>query len=146
MELDRKELILMEGHLKLKNKRGKTGVTYTQFISKPALRIIEKYNSHPKVQITNKVVPTKSLNEINKNLQILGTFAGINKKLTTYNSRRMFSDFIDYAGIGEGTIKKNMMGHSTRGTIESRYNIMNDSKLLKATRKLNKFYKKNDLL
>ena len=146
MALTRKELIFSNKEVKLFNQRGKTGVQYAQFLSKPAIAIIEKYADHPNVIITKKLVPSKSLNEINKNLQIIGAFAGLEKKLTTYYSRRMFSDFIYHAGIGEGTIKKTMMGHSTRSSIESRYNIMNDSKLLKATNKLNKFYKKKNLL
>jgi len=145
MELNSNQLKKVDGKVKIDSIRRKSQITYRQFISQPAIKIINKYKDHPEVLFTGRIVPRRSLNEINKNLRILSTYCGINKRLTTYHARRMFSDFIDDSEIGEGTIKKTLMGHSTAKNIESRYNIINDDKLLKAKNKMDTYFQKNKI-
>ncbi|OFY83701.1 MAG: hypothetical protein A3F72_12880 [Bacteroidetes bacterium RIFCSPLOWO2_12_FULL_35_15] len=120
---------------RLTEKRGKTNQVYDQFLTSPALQIIEKYKDHPDVAIEGGVIPKRSNSKINLHLKIIAERLNLPVNLTTHVGRRTFRQLIGEAGIETDSIIKKLMGHSNHKNMDSRYYKVNETPLLEAKRK-----------
>ncbi|RIW12900.1 site-specific integrase [Algoriphagus lacus] len=78
-----------------------------------ALKIIHKYQNHPVVKITGKVLPTPSNQKTNAYLKEIADLCGINKELTFHIARHTFATTITLAnGVPLETVSK-MLGHKS---------------------------------
>ena len=140
-----RNLYLKNGKYFLKYKRKKTGISSSQVVSEPLDMLLKKYESHPHCSLEGYLIPKKGLNELNKNLKIIGVMAQVPTPLTSYFTRRFFRQSIYEANIRESLIVKTLMGHSRKDDIDARYLTIKDEMLLETSLKLNTFYKNNSL-
>ncbi|MGO4875996.1 site-specific integrase [Pedobacter psychrotolerans] len=93
--------------------RTKTGVTANIPLLPQAQKIISKYEAHPKVIITRKLLPLISNQKVNAYLKEISVICGINKELSHHCARHTFATTVTLSnGVPIETVSK-MLGHSS---------------------------------
>lgn len=112
--LDKTQIIDgMDGEKWLITHRQKTNAPTRLPILPQAMKILVKYQDHPKVEITGKVLPTPSNQKLNAYLKEIADLCGINKELTFHIARHTFATTITLAnGVPIETVSK-MLGHKS---------------------------------
>lgn len=83
-----------------------------------ALAIIKKYNHHPKVKNSGKLLPVLSNQRMNSYLKELADVCSINKELTFHCARHTFATTVTLSnGVPIETVSK-MLGHKTLRTTQ----------------------------
>jgi integrase/recombinase XerD len=89
------------------------------------LSIIEKYKNDPRVQASNKLLPTYSNQKLNSYLSEIADLCGIKKHLTSHIARHTFATTVTLCnGVPMETVSK-LLGHTS---------IKNNSDLCKGYR------------
>lgn len=93
--------------------RTKTGVMANIPLLPQAEKIIDKYNDHPKVLITGRLLPLISNQKVNAYLKEISVLCGITKELTHHCARHTFATTVTLSnGAPIETVSK-MLGHSS---------------------------------
>lgn len=93
--------------------RTKTGVTANIPLLPQAEKIIFRYEAHPKVIITGKLLPLISNQKVNAYLKEIATICGITKELSHHCARHTFATTVTLSnGVPIETVSK-MLGHSS---------------------------------
>lgn len=83
-----------------------------------ALRIMEKYNTHPQCVERDRVLPVSTNQKMNGYLKEIGDICGITKKFTTHIARHTFATTITLGnGVPIETVSK-MLGHKNLKTTQ----------------------------
>lgn len=112
--LDQSQIITgMDGEKWLFTHRQKTNAPTRLPLLPKAMEILKKYEKHPKVEITGKVLPTPSNQKLNAYLKEIADLCGINKELTFHIARHTFATTVTLAnGVPIETVSK-MLGHKS---------------------------------
>ncbi|HSF54456.1 MAG TPA: site-specific integrase [Algoriphagus sp.] len=112
--LDKNQIINgMDGEKWVITHRQKTNAPTRLPLLPQAMKILVKYQDHPKVEITGKVLPTLSNQKLNAYLKEIADLCGINKELTFHIARHTFATTITLAnGVPIETVSK-MLGHKS---------------------------------
>lgn len=112
--LDQSQIITgMDGEKWLFTHRQKTNAPTRLPLLPKAMEILTKYEKHPKVEITGKVLPTPSNQKLNAYLKEIADLCGINKELTFHIARHTFATTVTLAnGVPIETVSK-MLGHKS---------------------------------
>lgn len=103
----------MDGEKWLFTHRQKTNAPTRLPLLPQAMKILTKYDSHPKVEITGKVLPTPTNQKMNAYLKEIADLCGINKELTFHIARHTFATTVTLAnGVPIETVSK-MLGHKS---------------------------------
>lgn len=93
--------------------RTKTGVRANIPLLPPAEKIINKYEDHPKVLVTGKLLPMISNQKVNAYLKEISVLCGITKELSHHCARHTFATTVTLSnGVPIETVSK-MLGHSS---------------------------------
>lgn len=93
--------------------RTKTGVMANIPLLPQAEKIIFKYNDHPKVLITGKLLPLISNQKLNAYLKEISVLCGFTKELSHHCARHTFATTVTLSnGVPIETVSK-MLGHSS---------------------------------
>lgn len=93
--------------------RTKTGVMANIPLLPPAEKIINKYENHPKVLVTGKLLPMISNQKVNAYLKEISVLCGITKELSHHCARHTFATTVTLSnGVPIETVSK-MLGHSS---------------------------------
>lgn len=94
-------------------RRKKSTTKFYVPLLEPAVKIIDKYRTHPVCVETGRVLPMPSNQKMNAYLKEIADIAGINKRLTTHCGRHTFASTVTLAnGISRDLIK-DMMGQKS---------------------------------
>jgi len=100
-----------EGNLWISKSRNKTEVEFITPILPIPLKLIKKYETHPKRKIQNLVLPVVTNQRYNAYLKEIATLAKIKKNLTTHLARHTFATTVTLDhGIPIEIVSK-MLGH-----------------------------------
>ncbi|WP_111672306.1 site-specific integrase [Algoriphagus litoralis] len=103
----------MDGERWLYTHRQKTNAPTRLPLLPQAMKILDKYAYHPKVEITGKVLPTPSNQKMNAYLKEIADLCGITKELTFHIARHTFATTVTLAnGVPIETVSK-MLGHKS---------------------------------
>ena len=129
-----------QNNVSIKFKRQKSDIITWQYLTQPAIKLIEKYRNHPLIT-SDELFPKISNRVQNSYLKILGKELGLKFNLTTHSGRRTFRGLLSDAEIIDEAAYKSMMGHSYKG-IDSVYNILNSKRLIKTQKSFDNFLTK----
>ncbi len=112
--LDKNQIIQgMDGEKWLFTHRQKTNSPTRLPLLPQAMKILVKYQDHPKAEISGKVLPTPSNQKLNAYLKEIADLCGINKELTFHIARHTFATTVTLAnGVPIETVSK-MLGHKS---------------------------------
>lgn len=127
---------IKNGYIQLHRK--KSNVSTKQFLTKPCMGIILKYDG---LIPENRILPKRSLDKLNFNLKLITIMAGIDYNVTSYSARRFFRQSIYESGIRESLVVKTLMGHTRSNDMDSHYLLVNDLILKVAKKRLQKHFK-----
>lgn len=118
-KLNRSELVIgMDGEKWLITKRQKTDTTSRIPLLPPALKIIDRYTSHPQCILDNRVLPVLSNQKMNAYLKEIAVLCEINKNLTYHIARHTFATTVTLSnGVPIETVAK-MLGHRNLKTTQ----------------------------
>jgi site-specific recombinase XerD len=118
-QLTEKELTTgIDGNKWIFTNRQKTGNQSNVPLLPQALRILEKYKSHPVREITGKLFPVKSNQKMNAYLKEIGTLCKFDKNLTMHLARHTFATTVTLSnGVPIETVSK-MLGHTKLATTQ----------------------------
>jgi len=136
-------LPISQGNICIERGRAKTDVFTQVVLVKQALEIVDKYKSHHEVQITGKVLPTRTDKEYNLQLKVLAEKADIYIRLTSHIARHTFRQLLSEAGIEDFGVIKRMMGQSRNGDVDEVYYSVTHNKLIEAMERFQYFLNKN---
>lgn len=103
---------LEDGELWIIIKRKKSGIEQTIPILPVALKIINKYNNHPKVVNKGVVIPISSNQKVNDYLKEIQDLCKINKNMTFHLARHTFATTITLGnGVPIDTVSR-LLGHT----------------------------------
>ena len=116
--------------------RQKTGTASHIPLLKPAIEIIEKYQGHPKVINSGKILPILSNQRMNSYLKEIADLCGITKTLTFHMARHTFATTITLNNNVPIESVSKMLGHKKLQTTQHYAKVLdnkvsNDMKLLK---------------
>jgi len=75
-------------------------------------QLIAKYENHPEVQTSDKVLPVPSNQKMNAYLKELADICGINKPISTHTARHTFATTVTLANNIPLEVVSKMLGHS----------------------------------
>ena len=133
---------MKDGNCRLFLKRVKTDIITEMILPKQALTIIEKYKGSPEIEITGNVLPKRSNKEVNVQLKVLANMVNIPVKLSTHICRHTFRQLLGEADISDMGVIKRMMGHTSMNDIDGIYNLVTESRLIKAKREFELYLEK----
>jgi site-specific recombinase XerD len=138
-KLSKKDILIKEdGRRLLKINRTKTNIVATIPLNEIALRLIAKYDSHPKVIYENKLLPVISNQKTNAYLKEIADIAGIEKHLTHHIARHTFATYYSEMGIPIEVTSK-ILGHKNIKTTSIYYKVTDVRILNEADKLLNDF-------
>lgn len=100
-----------ESNLWISKSRNKTEVEFLTPVLPIPLKLIKKYESHPKRKIQNLVLPVITNQRYNAYLKEIATLAGIKKNLTTHLARHTFATTVTLNNGIPIEIVSKMLGH-----------------------------------
>ncbi len=126
--LDKNQIIDgIDGEKWLFTHRQKTNAPTRLPLLPQAMKILTKYQDHPKVEITGKVLPTPSNQKMNAYLKEIADLCGINKELTFHIARHTFATTVTLAnGVPIETVSK-MLGHKSLTQTQHYAKIMDNT-------------------
>ena len=92
--------------------RKKTNQMSTIFVIEGAMCIIEKYENHPEVQTSDKVLPVPSNQKMNAYLKELADICGIAKPISTHSARHTFATTVALENNISLEVVSKVLGHS----------------------------------
>ena len=92
--------------------RKKTNQMSTIFLLDFPKQLIAKYENHPEVQTSDKVLPVPSNQKMNAYLKELADICGINKPISTHTARHTFATTVTLANNIPLEVVSKMLGHS----------------------------------
>lgn len=92
--------------------RLKTNQMSTIFLIDGAKRIIEKYENHPEVQTSDKVLPIPSNQKMNAYIKEIVDICGIQKPISTHSARHTFATTVALENNIPIEVVSKMLGHS----------------------------------
>jgi len=108
----------IDGHQWLMANRNKTGVPFKIPLLKPAKRLIEKYEKHPRTSHSKLIMPKISNQRLNSYLKEIADVCGINKNLTFHMARHTFATTVTLSnGVPIETVSK-LLGHTKLATTQ----------------------------
>lgn len=145
-KLSKNDLVIgIDGERWIKTKRAKTDTRSNIPILPTAEAILEKYNEHPDVINSDKVLPVLSNQKMNAYLKEIADICGINKNLTFHLARHTFATTVTLTnGVPIESVSK-MLGHKSLKTTQHYAKILDrkvsdDMKILR-----NKFQIEKDV-
>ena len=84
----------------------------TIFVIEGAMHIIEKYENHPEVQTSDKVLPVLSNQKMNAYLKELADICGIAKPISTHSARHTFATTVALENNISLEVVSKVLGHS----------------------------------
>jgi site-specific recombinase XerD len=133
----------IDGDYWLYTSRKKTDVSvHIPLLSEP-LAIIEKYKNNPRVQASNKLIPSYSNQKLNSYLGEIADLCGIEKPLTSHIARHTFATTVTLCnGVPIETVSK-LLGHTSIKTTQIyakviEQKVSDDMKQLKEKLKIDK--------
>lgn len=124
--------------------RQKTSVITHQYIPKQAIEILKEFSKQTECNITNTVIPKRSLDKVNLNLKLIAVKCGIEHSLSTKYARRFYRRSLNKAGILEPSIVKTLMGHTRHNDIDKHYFEISNEMLLEARGKIELYLRSID--
>ena len=107
------------------------------------MAIIEKYKNNPRVQASNKLIPSYSNQKLNSDLGEIADLCGIEKPLTSHIARHTFATTVTLCnGVPIETVSK-LLGHTSIKTTQIyakviEQKVIDDMKQLKEKLKIDK--------
>ena len=92
--------------------RKKTKQMSTIFLIDGAMSLIKKYEFHPEVQTSDKVLPVPSNQKMNAYLKELADICGINKPISTHSARHTFATTVALENDISLEVVSKVLGHS----------------------------------
>ena len=119
MNLKAENLVLgIDGNKWIVTKRQKTSNPVKIPLLPKALEIIKKYENHPKVNQSKKVLPNLSNQKLNSYLKEIADLSGITKNLTFHMARHTFATTVTLSnGVPIETVSK-LLGHTKIATTQ----------------------------
>lgn len=106
-------LYVENGERWIKIYRQKSKVRADIMLLEPAIRIIDKYKTDPRVEVNQMIIPMLSNQKLNNNLKIIAKKAGITKSLTFHIARHTFATTVTLSkGVSLEVVSK-MLGHKS---------------------------------
>ncbi len=130
-----------ENNISIIFKRQKSDVQTWQYLTQPAINLIEKYRNHPLIK-NDELFPKFANRTENSYLKIIGKELNLRFPLTTHSARRTFRSLISDAEIHDELAYKSMMGHEYKG-IDSAYINVNSKRLINAKKSFDNFLTKH---
>jgi integrase len=144
MKLKQSDLTIIEGgDIKLSLYRKKSEVLAEMVLPKQAIEIMKGYEDYTEVQVLNSVLPNRSNQKINVQLNVIQSMVNIPFRVTTHIARHTFRQLLSEAGITDTGVIKRMMGHSSRRDIDGTYYTVTELGLIKAKRKFELYLENN---
>lgn len=121
--------------------RQKTGISERVPLLPPALRILKKYENHPKLKNTGKLLPLTSNQKTNAYLKELADICGIKTHITFHIARHTFASTVTLEnGVPIDSVSK-MLGHRSIKTTQI-YAKVSDRKISQDTKVLFRRFRK----
>ena len=92
--------------------RKKTNQMSTIFMIEGAKRIMDKYENHPEIQTSDKVLPVPSNQKMNAYLKELADICGIHKPISTHSARHTFATTVALENDISLEVVSKVLGHS----------------------------------
>lgn len=127
------------GAIKLRYTRAKTALESEQYLCSKAIDLLVLFKQYPDVSSSDRIVPQISNQHFNRMLRITCAKLGINIKLTSHSARHTYRSLLDEADIVDPTVIRKLMGWSNRGSMDSIYRKVTDSRLIKTRDSFQKF-------
>lgn len=121
---------------KLSYHRNKTGEESCQYLSNAALSILDDLGLDRDLNKQGYLLPRVSNVHFNRVLKIIGLKAGIKFNLTTHIARHTYRQLLDEADIVDPSVIQKQMGWSSRGSMDSIYRRVTDTRLFKTKKML----------
>ncbi len=136
-----KDIIEEFNQLWIKKKRKKTKNWCHIPLLEPALKIIEKYQSHPYCVMNGVLLPVTSNQKMNAYLKEIADLVGIDKKLSTHTARHTFATTVTLGNQVSMEVVSKMLGHSSI-KMTQKYARVVDDLISKDMMKLHQKYEK----
>ena len=132
----------VDGNLWIITNRQKTGINSNIPLLPIAEEIIKKYENHPLVSNSGKLLPVYSNQKVNEYLKTIADNCNINKKLTFHCARHTFATTVTLANNVSIESVSKMLGHKSIKTTQHYAKIL-DKKVSADMEKLKNLLKKN---
>ena len=144
MKLKQSDLTINDkGDFKLTLHRGKTDVITEMFLPKQAIEIVKKYEGYQEVQVLKSVLPNRTNQKINVQLNVIQSMLNIPFRVTTHIARHTFRQLLSEAEVTNYGVIKRMMGHSKSRDIDETYYHVTEQGLIEAKRKFELYLENN---
>jgi len=110
----------------IKKRRQKTKNWCSIPVLPPALRLIEKYEGHPRCKMTRLVFPVPSNQKMNANLKEIAAICGIEKNLSTHTARNTFATTVTLSNQISIEVVSKMLGHSNINMTKKYARVVDD--------------------
>ena len=108
----------VDGNLWIITNRQKTGINSNIPLLPIAEEIIKKYENHPLVSNSGKLLPVYSNQKVNEYLKTIADNCNINKKLTFHCARHTFATTVTLSNNGSMESVSKMLGHKSIKTTQ----------------------------
>jgi site-specific recombinase XerD len=92
----------------------------------PAIKILEKYNTHPSCQMKGLLLPVLTNQKMNAYLKEIADITGINKSLSTHTARHTFATTVTLANQVSMEVVSKMLGHSSMNMTKKYARVVDD--------------------
>jgi site-specific recombinase XerD len=116
----------INGKLWIKKRRQKTKNWCNIPILEPALKLMDKYKSHPVCVKNNTVLPVLSNQKMNAYLKEIADLCGIDKKLSTHTARHTFATTVTLSNHVSIEVVSKMLGHSSINMTKKYARVVDD--------------------
>lgn len=132
-----------DGEIIIRKKRDKSNEEVLIFLHKYAQDILDGFAVLPELSNSERLVPKRVGEFINRQLKIIGAKATIPFNLSTHIGRHTFRQLIREAGVKDLATIKKMMGHAPPRDIDSVYNFVTSNDLKVAKKQYENYLKKH---
>lgn len=124
--LSNEDIVDNEGSKWIKKRRQKTKNKCHIPLLAPAIKILEKYNNHPKCKKKGFLLPVLSNQKMNAYLKEIADVTGIKKNLSTHTARHTFATTVTLANKVSMEVVSKMLGHSSINMTKKYARVVDD--------------------
>jgi integrase len=132
-----------DGEVLIRKRREKSDEEVLIYLHKYSQDILQQFSELPEMSGTERLVPKRVGEFVNRQLKIIGAKASIPFSLSTNIGRHSHRQLIREAGIRDMATIKKMMGHAPPRDIDSVYDFVTSKDLLQAKNIYERFLKKH---
>ena len=124
--LRNEDIITKDYQLWIKKQRQKTKNWCHIPLLAPAIKILERYNNHPKCKKKGFLLPVLSNQKMNAYLKEIADVTGIKKNLSTHTARHTFATTVTLSNHVSMEVVSKMLGHSSINMTKKYARVVDD--------------------